>query len=214
MTELVITGLAHLGDGVADTDQGPVFVPMALPGERVRVGPIVKSRAVLEEILQASPDRAEPVCRHFGRCGGCALQHLGEADTARFKRETVIGALARQDVEAEAVRDTISVPLHSRRRVSLKAVWTRDGIVLGFAERASHSIVDLIECPIAAPHIVAALPALRDLFNTLFSERSRADLHVTHCETGLDLDLRIEREPTLDDRFDMAELAERHDWRD
>lgn len=212
MTELVIDRLAHLGDGVTDTDRGPVFVPFTLPGERVRVGAIHKSRAALEEIMAPSPDRVDPVCSHFGACGGCALQHVSTGQTAIFKRDVVLGALDGQGVKAECVHDTLSVPLESRRRVSLKAVWTRDGIILGFAERASHTVINLSHCPVAAPHIVSALPALRDLFRTLFSERSRADLHVTASETGLDLDLRMGREPSLDDRFDLADLAEAHDW--
>src|SRR5438067_11599656 len=71
---LVITRLAHRGDGVADTPAGPLFVPYTLPGETVTVErmPGQPDRRHLVNIEAASPERIAPVCPHFGTCGGCA----------------------------------------------------------------------------------------------------------------------------------------------
>jgi len=78
--EVRIERLGAQGDGVADGAQGPLFVPFALPGERVSIAVEPGSdRADLIEVLEPSPDRVAPICPHFGVCGGCALQHLEAA---------------------------------------------------------------------------------------------------------------------------------------
>ena len=75
--ELRIERLGAKGDGLAEGPDGPLFVPFALPGERVRVAVASGTdRADLLEVLEASPNRVEPICPNFGVCGGCALQHL------------------------------------------------------------------------------------------------------------------------------------------
>lgn len=78
--ELRIDALSNEGDGVGRVNDWVVFVPFALPGERVRVRVFRNepncSRADLVEILQASDDRVEPRCPAFGVCGGCQYQNL------------------------------------------------------------------------------------------------------------------------------------------
>ena len=78
--ELLIDGFTHDGRGVARIDGKAVFVTGALVGERVRAQHVARNRhfdeAKVLEILQASPDRVEPKCPHFGLCSGCVLQHL------------------------------------------------------------------------------------------------------------------------------------------
>ena len=78
MTEqLTIARLGHRGDGVAETPAGPVYVPYTLPGEVVTVEAVPghPDRRQLDHIDKASHERVAPVCKHFGVCGGCALQH-------------------------------------------------------------------------------------------------------------------------------------------
>ena len=72
--DVEITRLGSQGDGIAETPEGTQYVPFALPGERVRMtedGPP-------EMLSPPSPDRAAPICRHFGVCGGCVAQHMHE----------------------------------------------------------------------------------------------------------------------------------------
>src|SRR3954467_15683984 len=89
---LTIETLGAKGDGVARPDHGdPLFVPFALPGERVAVERIGSHYAV-EEILIASAERQVPPCPHFGVCGGCDLQHADDALYRRFKRDLVVEA--------------------------------------------------------------------------------------------------------------------------
>ena len=82
--KLFISRLGHRGDGIADTPEGPVFVPYALPGETVAVEPVAghPERRRLARVEQPSPDRIAPLCPHFGICGGCAVQHWARRVTA------------------------------------------------------------------------------------------------------------------------------------
>ncbi|MGB8623711.1 MAG: class I SAM-dependent RNA methyltransferase, partial [Paracoccaceae bacterium] len=97
MTEYRINRLGHLGDGVAD---GPVFVPLTLPGEVV-AGEIAEGRIAQPRIVTPSPDRVRPPCRHFKSCGGCALQHASDAFVAAWKVDVVRTALRAQGLAAE-----------------------------------------------------------------------------------------------------------------
>src|SRR4029078_13295865 len=90
--QLTITRLGHRGDGVADTADGPVYVPYALPGETVTVEPVPGThpdRRPLRHVDTPSPARVLPVCRHFGTCGGCALQHWALPAYRDWKRSLV-----------------------------------------------------------------------------------------------------------------------------
>jgi len=78
--EVDVVDMTHDGRGVARVNGKAVFVAGALPGERVRMLVEVRKKHFDEgrtlDVLQASADRVQPKCPHFGRCGGCTLQHL------------------------------------------------------------------------------------------------------------------------------------------
>ncbi len=97
--ELQVESLAYGGRGVARHGELVVFVPRALPGDRVRARVTrVKKRyaeARAVELLERGPDRVEPHCQHFGVCGGCAWQDLDYAAQLRHKQEQVRDALER-----------------------------------------------------------------------------------------------------------------------
>ena len=87
--EVDIARLGAQGDGIAETADGPRYVPFALPGECVRDG-----GQGLPELLSApSPERREPSCRHFATCGGCVAQHMSEPLYESWKRGIVVEAL-------------------------------------------------------------------------------------------------------------------------
>src|SRR3990170_402808 len=82
--ELRLEGMAYGGDAFGrDADGRMVFVPFALPGERVAVQVVEAHahwcRARMLEVLEPSADRVTPRCRHFGTCGGCHYQHIDPA---------------------------------------------------------------------------------------------------------------------------------------
>ncbi|MGZ5849305.1 MAG: class I SAM-dependent RNA methyltransferase [Methyloceanibacter sp.] len=185
--EVEIGRLGAQGDGVAQGPEGPLFVPFALPGERVRVAlDPGDQQAQLLAVLEASPDRIAPICPHFGICGGCALQHLEERAYLAWKRDQVRTALQSRGLEAE-VDPVRSVPLASRRRASFALAHTRAGVVLGYHKRGSHEVIGVEVCPVLAPEIVTSVPTLRSALASLAPSKSQARVCVTAIESGLDV---------------------------
>ncbi|MQT13839.1 class I SAM-dependent RNA methyltransferase [Segnochrobactrum spirostomi] len=186
MNEIVtIARVGHRGDGIADTPAGPLYVPYTLPGEVVSVERR-GTRADLAAIEQPSPARISPACRHFGTCGGCLLQHWRGDDYAAWKRDLVAATLAEAGLEV-AVDPLVPGRPGMRRRLALTAVRAGRGILLGFSERQAHRIVDIAECPIAMPALVAALPGLKTLAADLLGRKDPLRLVVTATAEGLDI---------------------------
>jgi 23S rRNA (uracil1939-C5)-methyltransferase len=182
---LRIDHLGHRGDGVAATPSGPAYVPFTLAGETVEVEG-EGDRRRLARLIEAAPERVAPVCPHFGRCGGCAVQHLAPGAYRAWKREMVIEALRQQRIEAEIEAPWVA-PLESRRRVMMALARRGKRVLLGYRERLSHAIVDVESCPIARPEIVAAVPHLREALAPLAPDRGAASVAVLATRSGLDV---------------------------
>jgi 23S rRNA (uracil1939-C5)-methyltransferase len=151
-----------------------------------------------------------PPCRHFGICGGCALQHLSGEEYRAGKRALVVDALARQRLGTDSVGDLVSVPPATRRIARFGARAERGALTVGFAERAGKTLVDVAECPVLLPAIVAALPALRALARTALKPGGFADMPVTLTMSGLDVVLRTAHEPDGTQRAALADVARAH----
>ena len=137
MSEAETVTIRHLGargDGIAE-DGTPV--PGALPGERVAIRR-AGARAELVAVEEPSPDRIAPFCPYFGRCGGCAVQHLAPAPYAAWKRGLVAGALSQSGLglEPEPLRDAAAP---GRRRITLH-VRAVDLPSLALEERLAHKL--------------------------------------------------------------------------
>lgn len=204
--DVLINRLGARGDGIADTADGPVYVPFALPGETVSVR-VGKSRgdgraADLRAVSSPSADRQAALCRHFGpgenACGGCAAQHLAADAYGAWKRDVVSAALARHRIEVE-ILPVISVPPASRRRVRLAFRNLAGGLVLGFRSGRSDRIIDIAECPVAVPGIVTLIPRLREF---LTGRVDRGEVAITHTDEGADVVVFSRKEPDLDLRMD------------
>jgi len=209
MAELTVTigQLGALGDGVAETANGRLHIPFTAPGDTARVATKGKDAAALIELVEAGPDRSAPPCRHFGTCGGCALQHLRPDFIAEWKRKRVASALARVGLDDVPVDPTIAIPSGTRRRATLAAMRIGKRVLLGFAERASHRLVDLEECPVLRPELARLIAPVRARLPELLSAGESADIALTWTETGPDLVLIRKRPLTLADRETLAEFA-------
>jgi len=183
--DVLIESVGAQGDGVA---AGPIYVPLTLPGERVRAR-VHKDRGDLEAVLAASPDRVSAPCLHFGACGGCALQHWAPEPYLAWKRDQIRYALARERIETDVLAP-FAAPPGSRRRIALHARKVGRQVVLGYKARRSWSVVEIKACTIADPRLVRALPDLANFAAPLFEHaKSAPTLHVTLTETGLDVDV-------------------------
>ncbi len=193
MTEQrVISRIGHRGDGVAETPDGPVFVPYTLPGETVTVEPVPghPDRRHMLHVETPSADRIAPVCPHFGVCGGCAIQHWREDRYRAWKRDLVVNALAQAGLDAP-VDHLIDGHGEGRRRAVFHARRNAQDILrVGFAALRAHDIVAIDHCPILAPGLSAALSAAWAIAEVLKPANKPLDVQATATTQGLDIDVR------------------------
>jgi len=171
VVELKIETLSNLGAGIAKPDGWVVFVPFALPGERIRAkvwrNEANCSHADLVEILDPSPDRIEPHCRHFTTCGGCQYQHLPYEKQLEWKTRQVRELLLHMVGIEEEVNPTIPSPKQWGYRSKITPHFQRpkpgEDFPIGFLEFNRRTrLVDVYNCPIAMDEINEALQPIRD----------------------------------------------------
>jgi len=195
MTErLTIGGLAHRGDGIADTPAGPLYVSYTLPGETVTVESVPghPDRRHLLRVETASPQRIEPVCPHFGVCGGCAMQHWDAVHYREWKRGLVVEALRQAGIDAP-VEPLIDAHGEGRRRATLHArrgATAKDILTVGFATPRAHTLVAIDACPVLAPSMGGAIQAAWAIAEALAAQPKPLDIQVTATDSGLDIDVR------------------------
>jgi 23S rRNA (uracil1939-C5)-methyltransferase len=182
MTEYSIKRLGIYGDGIAD---GPVFVPMTLPGEVV-TGTLEGTTLREVKIITPSDDRVAPPCRHFKSCGGCQLQHASDAVVAAFKTDIVAQALAAQGIQAP-IRPIVTSPAQSRRRATFAARRTKKGAMSGFYGRASDTVVEIPDCKLVEPELIAARDIAEALAELGGSRKATLAVTVTTSRVGLDI---------------------------
>ena len=203
--EVEISAIGGRGDGIAETDEGRFYVPFTVPGDRLRLtvqgGKVVDARRTAD-----GPSRRTPVCRHFGECGGCALQHVDDGAYSAWKRERVAETLARRGLDIE-VAPPVRIAPGTRRRTRLGARATAKGLVLGFKARRSHRLIDVTECPVARPEIVALLTPLRAVLSDCLSGGGGAEVSVTATDGGLDVAVDTGSALDLAMRERLAEFA-------
>ncbi|WP_262695450.1 23S rRNA (uracil(1939)-C(5))-methyltransferase RlmD [Kordiimonas aquimaris] len=218
MTEtlkLTIESVGAQGDGVGTHEGMPVYVPMTVTGDKVTVEVAERKRgavnAVLASIDSPSADRRKPECQHFGACGGCQLQHLGDGFYINWSKERLVRSLGQHGFEGINILEPVVTGSRSRRRVAFKALNTASGVVIGFTQKQSHRIVHVVECPITRSGIMQLLPDLRVLLHKLLPQRGLATLHITETASGLDMLIEGVAELDLDARESLVRFAETHD---
>ena len=190
---LTIDHVGHLGDGVAVADGRNLFVPYTLGGETVEVTAAPghhPDRRQLVQIEQASPERIEPFCPHFGICGGCTIQHWETERYRAWKRDLVITTLAQAKIDCD-VFPLVDAHGNGRRRMTLHArKGTHDVLKVGFAAAYSHDVVPIDRCPILDPGLRGGLDAAWALAEPLAGIGKPLDIQITATDGGLDVDVR------------------------
>jgi len=186
---LEIYELAGRGEGVANGPQGLVFVPLALPGERIEAD-VEGDRGVLISLQQASPHRRSPPCPYFGDCGGCRLQHLDTAVYAQWKRSYIVSLLTKQGL-APLIHSLCEAQDAGRRRVVLHVRRSSTGAALiGFMAANTHRLISIDHCLVLAAELQGAILAARDLGELLIARTPSFDLQFTAVANGIDCDIR------------------------
>lgn len=217
---LAIEKMGQRGEGVA---AGPIFVPYALPGDRI-VAEVDGGEARLAHIIEPSPHRGPPICPAYADCGGCAVQGWDFTQYAAWKRALVVDALRHAGVASE-VGALVDAHGAGRRRVVFHARTTRApsgrlNVEVGFMRARSHDIIAVEACPILAPGLALALPAARALAQALAALEKPLDIALTATLDGLDVDIRgcgkldfalTQRLIELAQAHDLARLSNHHD---
>jgi 23S rRNA (uracil1939-C5)-methyltransferase len=193
--ETRIESLAAGGDGVGRTPDGrALFVPLTAPRDRVRVR-IVESRSrfargELEAVIEPSPDRVEPACAVFGRCGGCAWQHLDYPAQLSAKAQILRDALTRIG-RLEVEEEIRVVPSPSAYGYRSRARPVQVGSAVGFRMRGSRRVCAVDACPVLQPPLEAEL---QRLVAKAASGRSSSSEEVEwELAAGTDAELRATR---------------------
>jgi len=211
---ILIDRLGQHGDGIADSSEGPIYIPGALPGETVEVDaePGHPDRRRLVNVQQSSALRIEPICRHFGVCGGCAMQHLSEDSYRSWKRDLVVTALSQAGID-EPVAPLTDAHGDGRRRVVFHARRGGHGVLqVGYSGALAHHIVPIDRCPILAKSLDGALNAAWAIAELLDFARKPLDIQFTATDQGLDVDVRGSGAPTAPTMAALAGVAQRYDF--
>jgi 23S rRNA (uracil1939-C5)-methyltransferase len=168
-----IVRLAARGDGISDDGR---YVPLSAVGDTVD--------------FASDPPRiipglhhAAPVCAHYPACGGCQMQHMDDASYGDF----VADRLGRVVALPADVRAIALSPPRSRRRASLKALKRGGKLILGFHSEGTHALIDIADCPVLHPDLMALLAPLKALLRARLKDGQGAGIALTLSDAGVDV---------------------------
>lgn len=173
----LIVRIAAKGEGATADGR---YAELAAPGDMIEA----------DGSLTKGPNHVAPPCRHFPACGGCQLQHLSESALATYVFDRAIGAAKGQDIEPGKVTPPHLSPTSSRRRATLHAQGIGKRVVIGFREQGSHKIIDMRECHVLAPEMVAIVAALRTLLEGWGDRKLGVDVELAMADQGLSVGLK------------------------
>ena len=152
MTEVKIAKIISNGCGIGWAEGKTFFVPFTCPGETVRIKSAVKEKSFFYaedfEILESSPERRKPLCRHYGICGGCSLQHISYPTQLRIKK-SIFSELLKQNGISPGIEPEIVTPgeLGMRTRAKFFALNGKPA----YRRKRSSELVAIGECPLLDP---------------------------------------------------------------
>lgn len=173
--EAVISSLDHEGKGIAHIGEKIVFIDNALIGETVRFKVFKKKKkaffAKSTEIIDPSSDRVDPICKYFGMCGGCSMQHFEITSQIAHKQRAFEQTMKHVGkVSPSQLLSPISGPISQYRhkaRFRVKLVEKKQKVLIGFNEKLSHFLTDMQSCSVVPKKISNLLLKLQDMFYLL-----------------------------------------------
>jgi 23S rRNA (uracil1939-C5)-methyltransferase len=166
LLEVEVERILPGGMGLAHAGGKTVFVSLAAPGDRLRVRVEREHGNVLfasiEEIITPSPLRIEPPCPYFGRCGGCDFQQLTYETQLAAKAEMIRDCLHRI-ARLENIPDFVVTPSPDNWRYRMRATWQidREQRTIGYYERGSRRVCDVVDCAVLRPALQEKLEEVR-----------------------------------------------------
>ena len=206
-------GIAHRADGKV------VFIEGALPYELVTANVYRKKpsfeKAMVMQIHRESSQRVKPGCPHFGlhtgACGGCKMQHLHIGAQVAVKQRVLEDALEHiGKLKADHLMRAIEGPAWGyryRARLSVRYVRKKGEVLVGFHERKSSYVTDMIHCPVLPPHVSNMLLPLRALIASLDAKETVPQIELACGDTITAMVLRHMEDISEGDKTKLRAFA-------
>ncbi|WP_119968479.1 23S rRNA (uracil(1939)-C(5))-methyltransferase RlmD [Shewanella japonica] len=213
---LTVTQLDHLGAGIAQHNGKVVFIPGALPGEKVTVQLTEQkkkyAKAKLIGIDEKTPNRAKAKCPHYQQCGGCDLQHLSIDAQRQHKQAALTNLMSKLAVDVKdgiLTEPVVSEDWHYRRRARLATLFNKKSkmLELGFRAANSSNIVQIKQCDVLAKSLSNLITPFTALLNQLHAKTTLGHVELTEAENGVFAVLRITKTLKESDSQLLIEFA-------
>ena len=194
-------GIAHYTEGTdhpKDKQGKKVFIRYTLPGETVEAQ-ITHQAKKLEEadcvqlVGDPSPHRVEPICPHFGTCGGCSMQHIHADEQIRVKQDVLKSHLEHfagiQPLEWLAPILSLRSDYRHKARIGIRYLPNKNQLLMGFREAQSNRLTEIRTCKILDQQLDQALPEIRLLLESL---KGKSDIgHIELAKGDQDIALLV-----------------------
>ncbi len=171
---VTIEKYAPPGNGLGFYQGKAVFVPQAVVGDKLLVQvEKEKKRYIigsLSEVIEAAPERCQPSCPHYEKCGGCDLLQLSYSDQLSLKQDMLEQVLAGAGISLPV--SMVAAPRTTNYRHRAIFHFDHDSQQIGFLRRRSHNVVSIPDCPILAPGLRRLLAEISENPEFLSSELS------------------------------------------
>ena len=204
---LFIDKLDKSGVGISlMQNENVCLVPYTLPGERVKANIINKFKSKMYcsnlEILENSSERSNNTCEHFTKCGGCLLQHWQYENYKQWKFNLIRQPLLKLTPDIKTL-DMISAENYSRRRAKFFLRQDNNSCKLGFKKYKSETLININNCIIIDPEIMAFMSELKNAFNKIFLTNEILIFHVNKLDYGLDILIQTNKSLRINDLINI-----------
>lgn len=194
---VTIDRLDAFGQGIAMHQNKPIFINNALPGETVEIqfteSKKQYSKARVITYHHCSNNRQTPDCPHYGKCGGCQMQHIDLSTQQQIKRQAFIHAMRKETGITLAESDVAiitSPPYHYRRRARLAIMFEHNKVQIGFRAPESNHIINIQSCPVLVHELEQLITPLRHCVEQIQDKRALGHIELMHVDSGTIVVLR------------------------
>ena len=217
--EVTIESMSHEGRGIAHVNGKKVFVFGALLGERVRIQVQRSKRrfdqATTLEVLEASPRRIQPLCDAFQTCGGCSLQHLDNEDQIALKQQALLDMMTHANIEYGKLMPALrgnAWGYRKKARLGVKYVGKKGRVLVGFRERNTPFIADMLRCEVLLPEVGHRLNLLSEMIGQLEARAQIPQIEVAADCSHVQLVFRHLQPLSEHDLGVLSEFGKIHDF--
>ena len=224
--------LSHEGRGIAHYDgaefshptekQGKkVFIRYALPGETVKAQ-ITRQVSKLEEadsielLSEPNPYRIEPICPHFGSCGGCNMQHIHPDEQIRLKQDVLKSHLSHfaglEPAQWLSPLRSTRVDYRHKARIGVRFLPKSNKLLMGFREAQSNHLTEIQTCKILDIQLDQALPEIKALLESLKGKSSIGHIELAKGDGEISLLVRHTEKLKQHDVNLMQQYALQKQW--